>query len=296
MDAIGGVSFKHARRWALYGAAAMALCLGATRHAAAQSIEPGDLIPAPAGTNVILGYYIYDHFDSVNVASKHPGSGTYNASFNLNLFIERYVHFFNIGDTPAGYQIFDVNGFQSGTIAGANADAGGQNQLALSVFAWPGANSATKTYPFAGIYLYPPVNSAGFGSLGWAGDLQVGISQGYGDHWNFEFTAYGTYTGPTTSPAGKTTQDIAYTLEGWAEYNWNPQLNTSIGWTTELGGVSQLNYNFTGNKTEIEQIRGWVGYFVTPAAQIGLEVNHDFVAVGGLHAPIGLLARALYVF
>jgi hypothetical protein len=165
---------RQSLRAALFGAAAMALVMGASHHASAQSIEASDLVPAPDGTNLLLGYYTYNHYDS-----DHTPSGKVSASVNGNLFIERYVHYSYLGNTPAGFQFLALNGWNTGTNGGASANTGGELEAIVSGFIWPGANTATKTYPFVGFYLYPPINSAGYGSNAWSGSLLLGIDKGF---------------------------------------------------------------------------------------------------------------------
>ncbi len=300
MDRIGGRLMRQVARQslraALFGAAAMALVMGASHHASAQSIQPNDLVPAPDGTNAALGYYLYNHYDS-----DHTPSGKVSESLNTNLFIERYVHWTYLGDVPAGFQVLALNGWNTGTIGGAKADSGGELEAILSAFAWPGANTATKTYPFVGFYVYPPINSAGYGSNSWSGALQLGIDKGFGDHLSFDFTEYTTFYGESTSGSVRTTTDPSYTLQFWANWNWTPQFQTAIGWQSNFGGEGTSVNALTGAGTinpssQREEIRGWISYFFTPALQGGLEVNHDFVDVNGGKNEIGMLARILYVF
>ncbi len=307
MDRIGGGFLRRAarssRRWALGGAAAMALALGVAHHASAQSIEPSDLVPAPAGTNVVLGYYLFNHYNGDNVASGPAGhTTTVSASFNDNLFIERYVHFFALGDTPAGFQLVSVNGFQNGTIDGANVNTSGQVNSVFAVFAWPGANTANKIYPFAGLYIYPPINNFGSNGAGpWSGAVQLGINKGFGDNFSFDFDEYTTFFGETTGGGARTSTNPNFTLQIWANWNWTPQIETSIGWQSHFGGDGTTVNTTTGtgsvfSGSQQEEIRGWVSYFFLPQAQVGIEVNHDFVDVNGAKNQIGILLRALYIF
>jgi hypothetical protein len=287
---------RQSLRGALFGAAAMALAMGASHHASAQSIEASDLVPAPDGTNLLLGYYTYNHYDS-----DHSPSGKVSASVNGNLFIERYVHYSYLGNTPAGFQFLALNGWNTGTVGGASANTGGELEAIVSGFIWPGANTATKTYPFVGFYLYPPINSAGYGSNAWAGSLQLGIDKGFGDNFSIDADEYTTFSGESTAGSVRTTTDPSYTLQVWFNWNWTPQLETSIGWQSNFGGEGTSVNALTGTGTvnpgsQREEIRGWVSYFFLPNLQGGLEINHDFVDVNNLKNEFGLLARVLYVF
>jgi len=287
---------RQSLRGALFGAAAMALVMGASHHASAQSIEPSDLVPAPDGTTVVLGYYLFNHYNGSN-----SPSGTVSASLNTNLFIERFVHWSYLGDTPAGFQLLALNGWNTGTVGGAKADAGGELEAIVSAFAWPGASTAKKLYPFVGFYVYPPINSAGYGSNSWSGALQLGIDKGFGDNFSFDFTEYTTFYGESTAGSVRTTTDPSYTLQLWANWNWTPQLETSIGWQSNFGGEGTSVNALTGAGTinpssQREEIRGWVSYFFLPNLQGGVEINHDFVDVNTTKNQIGLLARVLYIF
>jgi hypothetical protein len=57
-----------------------------------------------------------------------------------------------------------------------------------------------------------------------------------------------------------------------------------------------LNGSKGGGGGEFERFRLNASYFVLPNAQVMLEANHDFVAVGGFKQTFGLTARFLYLF
>jgi hypothetical protein len=212
------------------------------------------------------------------------------------------VHFFALGDTPAGFQLVAVNGFQNGSIGGSNVDTSGEANTLFAVFAWPGANTATKTYPFAGLYIYPPVNNFGSNGAGpWRGAVQLGLNKGIGDNLSFDFTEYTTFFGESTGGGSRVTTNPTFTLQGWANWNWTPQIETSIGWQSNFGGDGTSVNTTTGTGTTLsssqgQEIRGWISYFFLPQAQVGLEINHDFVDVNQAKNQIGLLFRALYIF
>ena len=299
---------SHARSWAVRAAACVALMSAAGGAALAQEIEPNEFVPAPAGTNLAIGYYIYADNDQFNVAG---GSTVKKANLQVNVGILRLVHFIDLDGHPAGFQILEAFGNESGgNIGGARlGSATGASNLDLSAFYWFIADTANKQYLNTAIFLYPPVgtydkynalnlNSAfGEGSgYNWTGDWQVGWDNGIGDNFSYDLAFDLSQSSDYNTPAGRNSRDTGFRLQAWANWNWTRAFQTSIGWESMLGGAQQTNGFNNGNKGEFERLRVASGLFVAPNAQVLLELNHDFVNVGGFRQVFGATGRFVYVF
>ena len=301
------MSAHSARVWVQGGLLCVALFASGIGIAAAQEIEPNEFVPAPAGTNLGIGYYIYQHNTDYNVAG---GSTVKGSGLEVNIAIARYVHYTTLFGMPAGYQIVEAFGSESGGHIDNErlGSAFGASEPALSAFIWPYSDASKKQYLVITGFLYPPVGtydkgaslnlaSALSGSVGWTGDVQFGWDQGIGDHFSYDASLDIRAFGDTTAPGGLTySKDPDFRLQAWANWRFNPMFQTSIGWESILGGTQYENGFADGSKSEFERLRVAASAFVAPNAQVLLELNHDFVAVGGFKQVLGATARFVYIF
>ena len=286
------------------GLLGLALVLGLAPGVRAQEIEPYEFVPLPAGTNLAIAYYLYGHQTDFNVAR---GSTIKGSGLEVNIGVARYVHFVEIGGHPAGFQIIQNFGsLSAGHIDGQSlGSVFGAQQTAFSAFIWPYVNTASKTNVNTTVFLYPPLGTydrrraLNVGDNRWKGDIQLGLSQGIGDHFGFDLDFDATVFGDNASyvPGNRRlSQDTSYRVQLWANYRWNPAFTTSLGYTSIFGGEEQVNGVFNGSKTEIQRIRANASLFLTPRLQTMLELNHDVHVTGGFKQEIGATFRAVYVF
>ncbi len=292
-------------RAVLTGLVCSGFAIGLSDPAAAQEIEPYEFTPLPAGTNLAIGYYIYGHNTEFNVAN---GPTIRNAKLEVNLANARYVHFFNpVAGMPVGIQVFQVFGSESGANIGGQrvGSAFGAQNLALSAFVFPYVNTATKTNTNITAFLYPPTgtydrNSAiNLGDNRWRGDIQLGLTQGFGEHIgvDLEFDAQFYGDNNQSFPRGtRLTQDPTYRVQVWGNYRWSPAFTTSIGYEGFFGGDQRVNTRLDGNRTDEHRIRANAALFVTPKVQTMLELNHDLSVTGGFRQDFGAIVRVLYAF
>ena len=286
--------------------AALLLSAAGARVACAQEVEPNEFVPLPDGTNLIFGYYSYGHNTSYNIAR---GPTIKDSGLETNIFNTRYVHFDYIAGIPAGVQIYEAFGSESGGHIGTTrlGSAFGASNTTLSAFIWPYASVAKKTYfNITGFVIPPdgtydknsPINlNTVFGGNSWAGDVQAGFDQGIGQHFSYDLGFDAAFFGDTTRPGGLRVREAnSYRLQGWANWNWTRAFQTSIGWESILGGSETTNNFPNGSKAEFERLRLATSLFVAPNAQILLELNHDFVAVGGFKQVFGATTRFVYAF
>jgi hypothetical protein len=306
--------------------------LAAGGTATAQEIQPNEFVPLPAGTNIILGYYFYGHNSGFNLKG---GPSAKDSGLEVNIPLARYVHFTSLFGMPAGFQIYQAFGSESGGHIGPEGlgSAFGASNPALSAFIWPYANVAKKQYFVITGFIYPPIGtydknsalnlaSALSNSIGWAGDVQFGWDHGIGDHFSydlaFDVRAYGDTTGPFPPPPSAgflgsqvTSKNPEFRLQAWANWRFNPVFQAAIGWESLLGGAAYAGGNGalsaeTGGlipskgvlvgKSERERLRVAGSMFLSPRSQVLLELNHDFVAIGDFRQVFGATARFFYIF
>lgn len=271
--------------------------------ASAQEALPNDFLPAPAGTNILLGYFSYgtnDRFESV-------GGPSTDARLESHFGIARYVHFFDVGGYTAGVQAYQVFGGLSGARVGDTrlGSASGAQNLALSAFFWPYANQASATYLLLAGYLYPPTGSydrhatLNVGDNRWRGDIQIGLNKGVTERLSFDLGVDTTFFGDNTRayPGDHTlSQDPATRVQLWLNWAWSRKLTTSLGWLGFFGGRQQVDDVFNGQRTGTQRIRAAALYFVTPTLQAALELNHDVSGTGGFRQDFGTTLRIAYFF
>ena len=283
-------------------AAVMALSAGAR----AQEVEPNEFVPAPPGTNIILGYYEYQHDTSFNVA----GGSTFEkkTGVEVNVAVARYVHFFpDIFGFHNGVQVLEIFGEESAAhIAGQNigSNFGAQNTV-LSAFFWPYSNLKTGTNVNVTAFIYPPDGSydhnkaINLGDNRSRGDVQLGYDQQIGTHFSATFSFDSTFYG-TNNNYTQLGLDLdatpSYRFQAWANWRFTPAFQTSIGYEGIFGGIESVNGTRAGNRTEEQELRVAASMFLSLRSQILLEANHDFESTGGFHKQIGATARFLYVF
>lgn len=301
-----GTALRTLKRWLAGTAACLLLLAGGAAIASAQEILPNEFVAPPDGLNIVFGYYTYGHDTTFNIAG---GPTIKGSGLEINVGVARYVHIDYILGQPAGFQIIEVFGSESdGHVGTARlGSAFGASNVALSAFFWPYVSVAKKEYFNVTGFIYPPIGTydknaavnlaSAQGSYGWVGDIQLGWDQGIGEHFSYDLGFDGRFYGDVTAPGGlRTKQDPDVRLQAWLNYNWTRAFQTSIGWESLLGGAATTNGFNNGNKTEEERLRAATSLFVAPTTQLLLQLDHDFVRVGGFKQDFGAQLRVLYAF
>lgn len=289
--------------------------------ARAQEIEPREFVPAPDGTNINVGYYIHGSDTSYYTTT---GRKVPSSNLDVNVGLERFVHYSYVGGMPAGFQVLQTFGSESGGKVGGQklGSSFGAGNTGLSAFIWPYANTQLNQYLVLAAFLYPPVGSFDknrslnlasslSGSQGWAGDFQIGWDQAIGDHFSFDTSLDYRYFGDVTGPvqAGvpisvRTHKDADLRAQLWLNWAWNRAFSTSIGYEGFFGGSTYFNnpvalggfgHTNVGSSRE-QRIRAAASMFFSQRFQLLLEVNHDVSRTGGFYQDFGLTLRALYIF
>ena len=221
----------------LCGLVCLSLAMGFAARVKAQEIEPFEFTPLPAGTNLVIGYYIYGHNTEFNIAR---GNTIKDSGYEANIGAARYIHYVDIGGHPAGFQIIQP----FGSLSAAHIDGqslgspfGAQN-LQLSAFIWPYVNTVTKTNVNLTGFIYPPTGTydrrapLNLGDNRWRGDIQLGLTQGINDNIavdvSFDAQFYGD-NGDYFPGNRRLSQDPTYRAQVWANWRWSPAFTTSIG-------------------------------------------------------------------
>ena len=304
MHKIGRRALRALALLATGGFTCLSLTLASAGEAKSQEVEPNEFVSAPAGTNLLLGYYIYGHETEFNVRG---GPTIKDSGYEANIGVARYVHYFDVASHPANLQILQP----FGSLSGAHIDSerlgsafGAQNTILIASF-WPYSNAANKTYVVGSIFLYPPSGSydprspINLGDNRLSGAAQIGITKGIGNHFSFDAEFDATFYADNTDyfPGGqRLSQNPTYRGQLWLNWAWSRAFSTSIGWEGLFGGRQNLDGNFTGNSSEEQRLRAAAQLFLSPTIQTTFELNHDVEHSGNFKQDFGALFRVLYIF
>jgi hypothetical protein len=286
---------------------ALALALGSTK-AMAVDVNAGDYTALPAGTNVAAWYQQYSHSDRFNADG--GADSTRQTSLKSNISILRLIHFMDIGGITVDPQILLPFGHVY------DARIGGQSLGSASGMADPivGATFWLVNQPSAGVsgryfgitpLLYLPWGSydrhdaLNLGENRFKGDLQLGwVEPLWG---RFAIELYGdavVYGHNDDAGSGRQTlkQDPTYQLQGNLRYDFNPTQRVALGYSASTGGKQYLDGDYTGQKTEVQQVRLEFQQMVGQRVQLSAQLTHDVRTVGGFQEDAGINLRALLVF
>ena len=286
---------------------ALALALGSGK-AMAVDVNAGDYTALPAGTNIAAWYQQYGHADRFN-ADGGPDS-THQTSLKSNISILRLIHFMDIGGITVDPQILLPFGHVY------DARIGGQSLGSASGMADPivGATFWLVNQPAAGasgryfgvtplLYLpwgsYDRHDALNLGENRFKGDLQLGWVEPLWGKVSMEL--YGdavVYGHNNDAGSGNQTlkQDPTYQVQGNLRYDFNPAQRVALGYSASTGGKQYLDGDYSGQKTEVQQVRLEFQQMVGRRVQLSAQLTHDVKAVGGFEEDAGINLRALLVF
>lgn len=293
-------SGRHKPGWALI----VSMLLAATP-AKAIDLLPFDYIPAPPGTNVLLGYYIYGTRSSFD--STLTGRVDTNTGLDTHIGAVRLTHYEQVFDHPAAIQlIVPFGAFYDGRINGfALNQPEGMFDPILTLAFWPIAQPKAQRWLTIGSYTtipvgeYEPGRALNVGGNRWQHDLQVDFTQGLGHGLTLQLTGDWIHYGDNTR-AGTGSQELkqnaSFEAYAWLTYNFTESAWASVGYAGSFGGRQQIDGTSNGQTTEFHQVRVAYGQFVTPSLQFVGSLGRDVAASGGFQQDYVLTLRVLKLF
>ncbi len=274
--------------------------------ARAVDLNSQDLIPAPAGTNAMLGYFSYGDYGSfVSTNGTTYKDGTDMKSL---VGIARYVHYMSVGGVVVAPQVLLPYGkLFDGSLGGAKLDsASGAGDPILALPVWlvnnPRTTFAVVPYLYIPTGAYVPGRTLNLGENRWKFDLQVGGTQQLGHGFATQLSAdvmwYGNNGDATGTGTGTLRQNNTYQFQGWLTYTppADKTWTVAAGYSKYWGGVQYLDGAANGQATRVDQIRLEVSKFVTPTFQIQGLLEHDIKVNGGFKQDIYATLRLLKLF
>lgn len=287
------------------GSVACALLCG---KAMAVDVNAGDYTALPAGTNIAAWYQQFGRADRFN------GDGTADATrdtgLRSNISILRLIHFMEIGGITVDPQVLLPFGHVydaklNGQSLGSNS---GMSDPIIGATFWlvnqPDAGVSGRYFGITPlIYLpwgqYDRHASVNLGENRWKGDLQLGWVEPLWDRWSMEWYADAIIYGPNDEAgSGSQTlrQDPTYQLQANLRYDFNPAQRLALGFSASDGGKQRLSGDYTGQKTEVQQLRLEYQQMIGQSVQLSTQLTHDTRVVGGFREEVGINLRALLLF
>ncbi|WP_454838131.1 MULTISPECIES: transporter [Pseudomonas] len=274
----------------------------------AVDVNSGDYTALPAGTNLALWYQQYGRSSSF---TPDRGPDSSNAtSLKSNISILRLIHYMELGDIlvapqvilPFGH-VYDakIGGYSLGSASGLADPILG---AAFWLVNQPNEGASGR---YAG---FTPLIHLPFGSYDKSDVLNLGENRYKFDlqmFWvepllgksSLELHADAVLYGDNDEAGnGSQTfeQDPTYQLQANLRYDFNPAQRVALGYSTSTGGKQYLDGNYTGQKTEVQQVRAEFQQMVGRTVQLSAQLTHDINVVGGFQEDLGVNLRALLLF
>lgn len=273
--------------------------------ARAIDLLPFDYIPAPPGTNALLGYYIYGTRSSFD--STLTGKASNNTGLDSHIGATRLTHYDEVFGQPAAIQlIVPFGAFYDGRINGFRLNRPeGMFDPILTLAFWPLAQPKAQRWITIGSYTTIPVGehepgrALNLGGNRWQQDLQLDFTQGFGEHFYLQLTADWIHFGDNDragTGTQKLKQNASFETYAWLTYKPTEGSFVSLGYAGAFGGKQQIDGNANGQKTDFHQIRVAYGQFVTPTLQFVGSLGRDVETSGGFQQDLVLTFRVLKLF
>lgn len=301
-----GTSGRHPRTHRMFRRASAAAAFLMADAAHAVDLNSSDLLPAPPGTDAVLGYFTYTSRDRFTPTSGPTLKDGTRLKSQVGIF--RYVHYMELaGFTVAPQVLLPYGRLYDGSLGGARLDsASGAGDPILAAPVWL-VNNPSTTFAIVP-YLYLPLGSydAGrtlnVGENRWKFDLQLGGVQQLGGGFATQLSAdvmwYGTNNDATAIGQGKLRQNETYQFQGWLSYTppQDKSWSFAAGYSRLWGGEQRLDGSGTGQATRADQVRFEVSRFVTPTVQVQGLVQRDIEVSGGFREDFRAQLRLLKLF
>jgi hypothetical protein len=279
------------------------------RQAYATDDHPGDYVPAPPGTSVLVSYSFYGIESGANIGGTNLSGD--NTGLEYATEVLRFVHYMKPLDHTVDINLFiPFGGYWNGQIAGVklNNTFGAYDPfLASTIWLIEQPTSPTSGRYFAVTpLLYFPVGSYSPGeplSTGenrWKGTLEFGwVEPLFPNQLTLELNANVTWFG-NNNRAGlgnqTLTQQPSAQFQPWLKYNFTPLQSVSIGSFGQFGGLQRLDGFSNGFRTNEQAIRLNYQQWLTNNLQLSTTVAHDVAVTGGFKQVFVLDVRFALVF
>ncbi|MEG0859203.1 MAG: transporter [Pseudomonas sp.] len=285
----------------------LACALGSS-NALAVDVNAGDYTALPAGTNVAAWYQQYSHADRFNADG--AADSRRDTRLKSNISILRLIHFMDIGGITVDPQILLPFGHvYDARIAGQSlGSASGLADPIIGATFWlvnqPAAGASGRYFGITPLLYLPWGNydkddALNLGENRFKGDLQLGWVEPLWGKFSMELYADVVVYGHNND-AGNGTQTLkqnpTYQLQSNLRYDFNPSQRLALGYSASTGGKQYLDGDYTGQKTQVQQVRAEFQQMLGQKVQVSAQLTQDVAVTGGFQEDIGVNLRALLLF
>lgn len=268
----------------------------------AADAQPGDFVPAPAGTQLGLVYYLGSTSDEF---VDRNGNKVAGSSLDTNVGLFRYVYYFDVAGMRADVNVLQpIGGLTNMSIAGKGVDTKGFSfgDLTLVGTFWPLNDPDNGRYFAVATYLTLPTGAysatePGLGSNRWSVAIQPGFVFNIAPKWSVDLVADVTFYGNNEDGPGWATikKDPSFTALAWLSYHASDKTVFSVGVTTTGGGAETIG-GIQGADVKSTMIRAAWSQMLDPTTQFLLEVGHDVGAQNTFERDANLILRLAKFF
>jgi hypothetical protein len=281
--------------------------------------HPGDYVPAPPGTSILVSYSFYGIENGANIGGTNLSGDNTGLQFATEVL--RFVHYMKILDhTVDANLLVPFGGYWNGRVAGVglNNTFGAYDPFIASTV-WlieeepPSRRNfavteeePSKRYLAVTPLLYFPVGSyspgepLNTGENRWKGTLEFGwVEPLFPNQLTLELNANVTWFG-NNNRAGlgnqTLTQQPSAQFQPWLRYNFTPLQSISVGSFGQFGGLQRLDGFSNGFHTNEQALRLNYQQWLSKNLQLSTTVAHDVAVTGGFRQIFVLDVRFALLF
>jgi hypothetical protein len=286
----------------LFAGVFVASLLGAGA-ARAFDYQPGDFVPLPWGTNLLITYFSFNNSSEYVTGNGHDVP---RSALQTNVGILRYDHYFHIGDLETDVTaVVPFGGFSKAELGGQDmSHANFSNGDVEGIFTfWPINDPKNQRYLAIATYVSVP-----------AGQYQSNTQLSLNDHrWSvniepdfffaatpkitFDIGGDVTFWGRNDAAygGGTLTQDPSANLIIWGTYHFTKATNLSLGVVTNWIGEQKLEGQRLGSGVEVTPRVALIQQ-TSANSEFLVQVSTDAYARNTFKNNIGALLREVIVF
>ncbi|AVT02809.1 transporter [Paracidovorax avenae] len=266
-------------------------------------VDPGDYVPAPAGTTVGLLYYQHAQRDRLYAQGRQV---PIDARLNSDVGILRLVRYMNVGGLTVAPQVLLPFGrLDAGRDTAALGRTSGVGDVILAAPVWLVNDPESSTYLGISPYLYLPTGSydrdraLNLGENRWKFDLQVGFVKGLTPNWHIDLTFDSMFYGKNDDfgPTGRTLkQDRLDQGQAYLRYQFTPGTNAFVGISQTWGGATRVDGAANDDEARQRKVSIGASHFIQPTTQLMLTLGRDLKVSNGFKENARINLRLLHVF
>ncbi|MCT9828210.1 transporter [Pseudomonas veronii] len=272
---------RKVRHFTLATTAVQCLMSGTIVYGQGQDSQAHDFVPAPAGTQIGLLYYLGSTSDTYIDGHGHKVD---DSSLDTNVGLLRYVYYFDIAGMRADVNVLQPFGsLNNMRVGGSDIDTKDFSigDVTLVGTLWPLNDPEHERYFAIATYLTLPTGNysasePGLGSNRWSLSIQPGYLFKIAPQWSVDLVGDVTFYGDNNDgPGGADLEkDPSFTMLGWLNYEASAKTMFSLGFTTTRGGEESVK-GVDGSDVKSTTIRAEWSQMLSPTTQFLMEIGHD---------------------